>query len=51
MKSTKKCDARAKLFHLINLSFLFFDILVTVADVVAKAPYWFTLVPVNVPDF
>ena len=32
-------------------TYLFFDILVVVSDVVAKAPHWFTLVPVNVPDF
>ena len=36
---------------LYTCTYHFFDVLVAVADVVAKARYWFTLVPVNVPDF
>ena len=37
------------MFVLLYYTYHFFDILVAVA--VAKTPYWFTLVPVNVPDF
>ena len=52
MKSTNK-----SVMHEQNVCFTLymhlslFDVLVAVADVVAKARYWFTLVPVNVPDF